>query len=219
MAISEGVRVLAAGAGLGRQARDRIMAAATHAFAERGFNGVTIRDLTQRAGVNLAAVNYHFRSKEDLYAAVIGTALAQWTSETVAASDLAADASLAKVVRTIVSALIAPVIERDSNHLLPRLLAWDLLQRPEAGTGASTAPSIAAIQNALAPFLPREMNRGQSELVAHWLVSQCLLVSPALGGRQQGGRIDLVESEKLAEQVAALALAGLTAVIAKPMSA
>jgi TetR/AcrR family transcriptional regulator, regulator of cefoperazone and chloramphenicol sensitivity len=219
MAVSEAGSMLAAGSGLGRQARDRIMAAATIAFAERGFNGVTIRDLAQRAGVNLAAVNYHFRSKEDLYAAVIETALAQWTSETIAASDLAAGASLATVVRMIVSALIAPVIERESNHLLPRLLAWDLLQRPTAGMDASVTSCMTVIQKALAPFLPQKMTGDRSEFVARWLVSQCLLLSPSLAGKQQSGRIDLVESEKLAEQVAAMALAGLVAIIAECGSA
>lgn len=46
--------------------RDRILGAAETLFARRGFDGASLRQLTSAAGVNLAAVNYHFGSKEKL---------------------------------------------------------------------------------------------------------------------------------------------------------
>ncbi|MEX0781048.1 MAG: TetR family transcriptional regulator [Dehalococcoidia bacterium] len=51
--------------------RERILDAAEHLFAERGFDGTSIRDVTAEAGVNLAAVHYHFGSKEDLLRSVL----------------------------------------------------------------------------------------------------------------------------------------------------
>lgn len=51
--------------------RIRILDAAERLFAEHGFNGVSLRQLTAAARVNLAAVNYHFSSKEALYLEVI----------------------------------------------------------------------------------------------------------------------------------------------------
>lgn len=45
---------------------DRILSAAAKLFAARGLAGVGLREITAEAGVNLAAVNYHFGSKERL---------------------------------------------------------------------------------------------------------------------------------------------------------
>src|ERR1700684_243347 len=50
--------------------RTRILDAAEHLFAERGFRGTSVRAITDLAGANLAAVGYHFGSKADLLAAV-----------------------------------------------------------------------------------------------------------------------------------------------------
>src|SRR5258707_10668623 len=44
------------------QTRTSILSAAERLYAERGFGDVTLRDIVAEAGVNLAAVNYHFGS-------------------------------------------------------------------------------------------------------------------------------------------------------------
>ncbi len=51
--------------------RQRLLDHAEQLFAEHGYDAVSIRDLCQAAGVNLAAVNYHFGGKEALYGEVI----------------------------------------------------------------------------------------------------------------------------------------------------
>jgi len=53
------------------ETRDRIMDEAEKLFAEIGFRATSLRAITQAAEVNLAAVNYHFGSKDNLIADVI----------------------------------------------------------------------------------------------------------------------------------------------------
>lgn len=51
--------------------KERLIAAASELFAERGFHGTRVRDIAARAGVNLAAGNYHYGSKKALYLEVL----------------------------------------------------------------------------------------------------------------------------------------------------
>ncbi|MFY8123243.1 MAG: TetR/AcrR family transcriptional regulator, partial [Silanimonas sp.] len=46
--------------------KERILGAAEELFAIHGFSGTSLRQVTSRADVNIAAVNYHFGSKENL---------------------------------------------------------------------------------------------------------------------------------------------------------
>lgn len=60
-----------------REVRQRLLHAAGEVFAELGFRAATVRQITERAGVNLAAINYHFRDKGELYACALHAAHAQ----------------------------------------------------------------------------------------------------------------------------------------------
>ncbi len=51
--------------------KQRILDAAEFLFAQNGYRGTSLREITGRAAVNLAAVNYHFGSKKTLVEAVI----------------------------------------------------------------------------------------------------------------------------------------------------
>ena len=55
----------------GEQTRERILDAAEALFAERGFDGTTLRDVASRVGVRNPSLYNHFDSKESLYAAVL----------------------------------------------------------------------------------------------------------------------------------------------------
>src|SRR5690349_21894446 len=51
--------------------REHILHVAEQLFAEQGFDGTSIRDIAQQAGVNLAMINYYFGSKENLMASLL----------------------------------------------------------------------------------------------------------------------------------------------------
>ena len=53
--------------------RTAILSAAERLYADRGFGDVTLRDIVAAADVNLAAVNYHFGSKDELIAELFVT--------------------------------------------------------------------------------------------------------------------------------------------------
>ena len=47
--------------------KDRLLMAALEVFAEKGFQNATVREICSRVDANVAAVNYYYRSKENLY--------------------------------------------------------------------------------------------------------------------------------------------------------
>jgi AcrR family transcriptional regulator len=91
----------------------RILDAAERLFAELGVAGTSVRTITDQAQVNVAAVNYHFGSKENLIRAVIARRLAGLEAARAAALDEveanAAREGRAPTALELVESLIAPV--------------------------------------------------------------------------------------------------------------
>ncbi len=54
-----------------RDTRQALIASATRLFSQRGYDGTSVREIAEKAGVNLALVSYHFSGKEGLYSACI----------------------------------------------------------------------------------------------------------------------------------------------------
>jgi AcrR family transcriptional regulator len=107
--------------------RARIVAAAERLFAERGFAGTTMRDLTRAAGTNLAAVNYHFGSKEGLLEEVFSTYLVPISRERLRLLDEAERAAAGQPLplRTLLEIYLSPAIHRLAvNHAgIPSILS------------------------------------------------------------------------------------------------
>ena len=94
-------------------------------LVEKGHAGVTLRDITDLAGANVAAVAYHFGSKDDLVAKVYADALAEVTSvQRQAIEALPIDATLRDVVVTWLS----PALDPESTTPRQRNL-WALIHR------------------------------------------------------------------------------------------
>jgi AcrR family transcriptional regulator len=79
-----GGKVISFDAAKSSATQGKILDAAEGLFMEHGFDATTLRQITAAAGVNLAAVNYHFGSKEDLFQAVLTRRLDPMNQERVA---------------------------------------------------------------------------------------------------------------------------------------
>ena len=84
------------------ETRTRILDAAEELFMQHGFEGTSMRLLTAKAGVNLAAVNYHFGSKDALIEAVFRRRLDPMNTERVAALERLENPSAEDIIRAFV---------------------------------------------------------------------------------------------------------------------
>ncbi len=91
--------------------RALILDAAERLYAERGFGDVTLRDIVAAAGVNLAAVNYHFGSKDELIAELFVTRGIATNRERLAELKKAeADGNGRADIKAILRALVGPTL-------------------------------------------------------------------------------------------------------------
>ena len=79
-----GIAVVSLDAPKSSATQSRILDAAEALFMEHGFEATSLRQITSVAGVNLAAVNYHFGSKDDLFEAVLTRRLDPMNQERMA---------------------------------------------------------------------------------------------------------------------------------------
>ena len=116
------------------ETRHRILDAAEELFAEKGIAATSVRVLTQAAGVNLAAVHYHFGSKEGLVDAVLERSARTANDERLA--DLAQLEASADgeplAVEDILTAFIVPGVRRLEAQKNRRQLLARLRSRIEA---------------------------------------------------------------------------------------
>jgi AcrR family transcriptional regulator len=94
----------------------RILEAAENLFGMNGFDAVSLREITTAAGVNLAAVNYHFQSKDTLIDAVIARRIEPVNARRFALLD---EAGPHPTVEQILEAFLRPVFEIQIKLLIP----------------------------------------------------------------------------------------------------
>ena len=102
--------------------KSRILDTAEKLFALNGFKPTSLRDITADAQVNLAAVNYHFQSKDSLIDAVIARRIEPVNLRRLEMLDaLGPDATLEQVL----TAFLAPVLElpAESVPLMGRMMS------------------------------------------------------------------------------------------------
>jgi AcrR family transcriptional regulator len=89
--------------------REALLDAAESLFSEHGIQAASLRAITQRAGANLAAVHYHFRSKEGLVRAVFSRRLEPLNRERLRLLE-ECDLEAEDAVDQVLNAFIAPLL-------------------------------------------------------------------------------------------------------------
>lgn len=121
-----------------RETKDRILDAAEALFALNGSNGASLRAITQRAKVNLAAVHYHFGSKDRLLEAVLARRLLPLNTERIRRLENYQKEAGRKKVRleNVIEAMVGPALrlsrdENEGGRIFMRLLGRLVLE-PDA---------------------------------------------------------------------------------------
>jgi AcrR family transcriptional regulator len=107
------------------ETRERLLAAASRLFAERGFAKVTVRDICRRARANVAAVNYHFNGKTGLYEEVLRSAIQTMRGTTEAAQRAGVDRPPAEQLEAFIAIFLQKVVE-GRHSWIHRLMMHEL---------------------------------------------------------------------------------------------
>ncbi|AXC51303.1 TetR/AcrR family transcriptional regulator [Paracoccus suum] len=110
--------------------RSRIISAALEVFAAEGFELATLRAITDKAGVNIAAVNYYFGSKDELLRTVLEVRMVPYVAARLKLLDLACQQSGPEgpTLEAIVEALVRPMVRLSRDPSGGRSLIRMILQ-------------------------------------------------------------------------------------------
>jgi AcrR family transcriptional regulator len=114
-----------------------VLVAAERLFALRGFQSVSVRDITSEAGVNLASVNYHFGSKDALLFEIFRRRTAELNRERARMLHEAASRHAGRPpLREILTALFAPPLRWSSPDHERRIAVQFIIRARSEGTEA-----------------------------------------------------------------------------------
>lgn len=136
-------------AGGGTASRDIILEAAAEEFAQRGYDGATIRSIAESAGVDTALVHHYFGNKAGLFAAVVDVPsnFVEALPKTLASDLSSAGATIAQFVLTVwdeptfqargVAGMRAAVSSNESGNLLVGFITNEVVKRLADSLGGS----------------------------------------------------------------------------------
>jgi len=155
--------------------RERIMKAAERLFAERGYDGTSIRTIVAKARVNQAAINYHFDGKDGLYREVLRAAFRALTEDQIAhrqdTSAMSREGALADFIRR----QLRPLMARDELSRHMRIFNWETVRPTPVFTSLvseEAAPFMGLAVDLVRRFMP-DADRRTLVVAAIWLIGQC----------------------------------------------
>jgi len=203
--------------------KSRILDAAEQLFMEHGFEATSLRQLTSSAAVNLAAVNYHFGSKEELFQAVLTRRLDPMNQERIEIlARLERDAGERPIAcERILAAMLVPALrlardERRGGKNFLRLLGRayaDPAPFIRHFLSAQYAEMIARYKEAFHRALPH-LSRQELTWRLHFVMgalSYTLAATDALKLFSQVASVEKDNDELLIQRLAPFLVAGLKA--------
>jgi AcrR family transcriptional regulator len=200
------------------QTRTAILAAAERLYADRGFGDVTLRDIVAEANVNLAAVNYHFGSKDELIAELFVTRSLALNRERLRELKAAEDAGGGTAqISDILRALVGPTLRGCLGPNNQRSTAARFMIR----VSIESVPPIRRIRNREIDHLRKFIAAMRHSLPAHSDVELYWGLHFALAMAQQtvrdserltklsDGKCDVDDVEGIIERVVSVAVMGL----------
>jgi AcrR family transcriptional regulator len=210
----------------GEQTRQLLLEAAQSLFAEHAFRGTSIRDIARAAGTNVAAVNYHFGSKEKLYRAVFRQLAAHFDATKLQAVRDALDKSAGKP--TVEGVLEAYALawgqsaEQPDARRAEMLVAHELAE-PVVGAEFLLEEFLEPLQQVLGEALQAacpEASTRALQLGIHSFLAQLGHMNRVQLHLNEFGaeRVPMLDSEEAIRHIIRFTSAGLEA-LAKPESA
>lgn len=123
------------------QTRERLLEAAGEVFAEKGYRQATVREICRRAGANVAAVNYHFRDKEHLYAQVLQHAYDRAVKKYPPMEGVEPNATAERRLHAFVRSFLLRVFDRGQPAWHGKLMAREIAE-PTAAFDAVVEQSV-----------------------------------------------------------------------------
>ncbi len=155
--------------------RERIMKAAERLFAERGYDGTSIRAIVARARVNQAAINYHFAGKDGLYREVLRAAFRGLTEHQLAHAGEASAMSREEALAAFIRRQLRPLLARDEASRHIRIFNWESVRPTPVFRkllSEETSPFMGLTTDLVRRFLP-EADPRTLVVAAIWLLGQC----------------------------------------------
>jgi len=198
--------------------RERILDRAEVLFAQKGYRAVSVREITSAAECNLAAVNYHFGNKENLYLEVFRS---RWVPRAMRVREsfrksLARQGSLseAKVVRALAQAFVDGPLSDDERLRHSQLMTREMTQPTKAFKHVAEQviqPFFKEVSDQLGSVLSNKVGEDQMLLNIFSIFAMVLYFNFArvAVSRLTGRKYDSAFRALLVEQITQFSLRGL----------
>jgi len=198
--------------------RDRLFVAASELFAENGYRNATIADICKAANANIAAVNYYFGDKENLYNEVWRHAFATASSAYPFDGDLPPNPSTEDALYGCASAILHRIFAEDERGIFAKLLYYEMASPTLALDRIAKEvilPQSQYLVKIIREFMGKAISDDVLQICKHSIVGQCAFFnfSRPLRERVMGKKtMTEEEMEQTARHIARFSLGGLQAI-------